>query len=249
MAMVTNEIREARMVEPRHPVSDVMLARYVAGDLHGAQLERIERAIKDVPGVAERLARVKGDRDAFLRDHPPEAFAHRIVTRITVEKKPRSLWHVWWALPPVGVAAALLIGVFVNRAVTPETAAIREQVVTDDQQQIAAQADAPPAWNQQAAPAEPEAENVDAKVAANAPADKAKEGSYRVSPLAQSIERREAKTAHSATDRGGSVDSDALRRDESAKEAKPLAKKTPVSSLDAESVGSKGAAVGGVRGG
>ena len=92
------------------PFSDVMLARYVAGDLHGDQLARVERAIGETPGLADRLERMRKERAAFLASNPPEQVAHSIVTRLTVERPQPSRWQVWWLLPPVSVATALLIG-------------------------------------------------------------------------------------------------------------------------------------------
>ncbi len=116
---------------PATPVSDVMLARYVAGDLRGEQLARVERAIGETPGLAERLERMKSERAAFLGSAPPHQFAHQLVTRLTVERPAPQKWQVWWLLPPVTVATALLIGVVYQRALGPQSLS-RPAVTTDE---------------------------------------------------------------------------------------------------------------------
>lgn len=118
------------------PVSDVMLARYLAGDLRGDQLARVERAITTTPGLAERLERMKQERDSFLRSAPADPFAHKVVTRLTIEKPAeRAKWNVWWLMPPVSVAAALLFGVVYQQSLGPQSLA-PSSVQTDDAYQL-----------------------------------------------------------------------------------------------------------------
>jgi hypothetical protein len=116
------------------PVSDVMLARYVAGDLAGEQLARVERAIGETPGLAERLERMKSERAAFLASTPPHQFAHQVVTRLTVERPAKAKWQVWWLLPPVTVATALLLGVVYQRALGPQS--LSRPAVSDEAYQL-----------------------------------------------------------------------------------------------------------------
>jgi hypothetical protein len=109
------------MADMRPAIPDVLLERYLAGDLPASEQSRIDAACETSPELAARLAQLTVERDAFLSADPPAAFAHRLVTRLALEPKPRKLWS-FWLLAPSGAAAAvaLLLAVTYTRLVGDE---------------------------------------------------------------------------------------------------------------------------------
>lgn len=97
-------------------VPDILLERYLAGDLSPEQRRQIE-AQRDASGdVRRRLAELEQERDAFLAVDPPEAFAHRLATRLSTEAEGvsgpavpgrRRLWA--WVLAPSAAAALTVV--------------------------------------------------------------------------------------------------------------------------------------------
>lgn len=128
-------------------IPDVMLERYVAGDLKPEQRARIEAAASATPAVAARIKAIETERNAFLTASPPEAAAHRIVTRLAVEREKQPRRFMWWLFPPVGVAAALLFGVVYQRSLGPQSIAPAPQVMSDDAYELA-QREPARAWDQ-----------------------------------------------------------------------------------------------------
>lgn len=103
-------------------ITDVLLDRYLAGDLSPAQRRRVEEACRDEPAVRARLTELERDREAFLREVAPEDFARHVSARLTVEKASRRRrWpRMWMLMPSAAVAmAGLLVAVFHERAGGP----------------------------------------------------------------------------------------------------------------------------------
>jgi len=98
-------------------ISDVLLERYLSGDLSAETCARIEAALRVDSAVKARYDGLVAERQAFFAADPPAAFAHRVATIIDVreEKKPR--WR--WLFSPAFAALAaivLVVGVlFLNR--------------------------------------------------------------------------------------------------------------------------------------
>ena len=107
------------MSEPR-PLPDALLERYLAGDLTGESLAKVERAIADSPSERARVEELRADSAAFLIRHPPGPLAAKL-------EKPKRSWLLW--LPLAAAAAALLI-FFVRPAVEPESSVKGSVVLT-----------------------------------------------------------------------------------------------------------------------
>lgn len=107
------------MSEPR-PLPDALLERYVAGDLAGESLAKVERAIAESPTERARVEELRADSAAFLVRHPPGPLAAKL-------EKPKRAWMLW--LPLAAAAAALLI-FFVRPAVEPESSVKGSIVLT-----------------------------------------------------------------------------------------------------------------------
>ena len=61
---------------------DVLLERYLAGDLSEERRTAVERTLQDHPESAERLAVLDQARKEFLLADPPDQFAHRIIAKV-----------------------------------------------------------------------------------------------------------------------------------------------------------------------
>ncbi len=232
------------------PVSDVMLARYVAGDLHGEQLARVERALGETPGLVERLERMKSERAAFLASAPAHQFAHQVVTRLTVERPTQAKWQVWWLLPPVTVATALLFGVVYQRALGPQSLS-RPAVATDEAYQLPEEAK-PIAAEPGAGLAAPERKLEDAKEAAETKSQ-TRDSAAKAEPVAG---RDVAKNKGLVTGGGGGAldaDKQSLRREDREHARK---KDAPLGDLSGDGLGQQAFGAGrgaegvsGVKGG
>lgn len=107
------------MSEPR-PLPDALLERYVAGDLTGESLAKVERAIAESPKERARVEELRADSAAFLIRHPPGPLAAKL-------EKPKRRWLLW--LPLAAAAAALLV-FFVRPPVEPESSVKGSVVLT-----------------------------------------------------------------------------------------------------------------------
>ncbi|MBM4777721.1 MAG: DUF4384 domain-containing protein [Archangiaceae bacterium] len=97
------------MSEPR-PLPDALLERYVAGDLTGESLAKVERAIAESAKERARVEELRADSAAFLIRHPPGPLAAKL-------EKPKRRWLLW--LPLAAAAAAMLV-FFIQPPVEPE---------------------------------------------------------------------------------------------------------------------------------
>ncbi len=101
------------MAEARIP--EVLLERYLAGDLTAAERARIEAACADSPQVAARLAELSAARRAFLEAHPAPVFAARVAARVEAEPSKRPLFSLWLLAPSGAAAVAVLLTVVYAR--------------------------------------------------------------------------------------------------------------------------------------
>ncbi|MEM6531512.1 MAG: hypothetical protein AAF654_02755 [Myxococcota bacterium] len=84
-------------------VTDIMLERYLAGDLNGEQRARVQSAIDASEDAQRRLEELSELRDSFFELESPEAFAHRLAVQLEHEA-PRSRWTRWLLGPAFAVA-------------------------------------------------------------------------------------------------------------------------------------------------
>jgi len=80
-----------------------LLERYLAGELTGEALARVEKAIAESPAERSRVEALRADAAAFLIKHPPGPIAARL-------EAPRRSWFQW-LLPALAAAAAVLIAI------------------------------------------------------------------------------------------------------------------------------------------
>lgn len=107
------------MSEPR-PLPDALLERYLAGDLTGESLAKVERAIAESPSERARVEELRADSAAFLIRHPPGPLAAKL-------EKPKRRWMLW---VPLATAAAALLIFFVRPPVEPERSVKGSVVLT-----------------------------------------------------------------------------------------------------------------------
>lgn len=105
----------------KRSVPEVMLLRYLAGDLSAAEREEIEAERRSSPELAARIAELEREQTAYFAAHPPAAMAHQLWTRLSVEDAHATAqpsarrWWRWFLLPSAATAAAVLFAVFVVR--------------------------------------------------------------------------------------------------------------------------------------
>ena len=120
------------MSATRLAISDVLLDRYLAGDLSGAQRAELEITIAASPELRERLEARRGELAEFLTNDPPARFAHRVAVSVaarTPQRRPLASLRYW--LAPAGVLAT---GVLVTIVMTrPENEASAQ---VDDFRQV-----------------------------------------------------------------------------------------------------------------
>ncbi len=96
------------MSEPR-PIPEALLERYLAGDLQGEALTKVERALADSPSERARLEALRADSAAFLIKHPPGPIAAKL-------EGSKTSWRRWFMPIFAAVAALFLVTVFFPRA-------------------------------------------------------------------------------------------------------------------------------------
>lgn len=96
------------MSEPR-PISEALLERYLAGDLQGEALAKVERALAESPSERARLEALRADSAAFLIKHPPGPIAAKL-------EGSKTSWRRWFIPIFAAVAASFLVTVFFPRA-------------------------------------------------------------------------------------------------------------------------------------
>ena len=98
----------------RQTVPDVLLLRYLAGDLSAEERRRIEAQRDASQAVRRRLDELATERSAFLAADPPAAFAHRVATRLVHDAEAGEGWRSLWAWAAPSAAVALgLVGVVI----------------------------------------------------------------------------------------------------------------------------------------
>jgi hypothetical protein len=120
------------MTIERQQFPDVLLERYLAGDLAVEDQERVQAACREHPGLQTRLEELAADRRAFLAETPPVDFARKVVDRLAmgrpaepVATAPRRTVPRWWAwvlAPSAAAAVALAITFTVTRMSSDEAA-------------------------------------------------------------------------------------------------------------------------------
>ena len=83
-----------------HPFSDLLLERYLAGELEAAEARRIEEAAAQRPDLDEYLRGRRADREAFKLRRPPLKLP-------TSESRPPLMWR--WAFAGLALVAATVL--------------------------------------------------------------------------------------------------------------------------------------------
>lgn len=89
------------------PLPEALLERYLAGDLSGEALARVEKALADSPEERARVDALRADSAAFLIKHPPGPIAAKL-------EAPRRRWFHWLVPSLAAVAAVVLAIVFLR---------------------------------------------------------------------------------------------------------------------------------------
>ncbi|MBT6488977.1 MAG: hypothetical protein HOK97_04390, partial [Deltaproteobacteria bacterium] len=93
--------------------TDIILERFVAGDLPDPKNSEIEAALEGDPSLAARVAVLRSSTEAFLAERPPEQFARRLAGRIDHEGEAASGWSEFlrsWS--PAFALFCAVIGIF-----------------------------------------------------------------------------------------------------------------------------------------
>ena len=106
----------------RRRLPDVLLERYLAGDLSDERRIEIERTLEIHPESVERLAVLEKAREEFLLADRPDQFAHRIIAKVELGRVTEGLSEGFsWSrfvrtlgLPSVAMAAVALIAVTIS---------------------------------------------------------------------------------------------------------------------------------------
>jgi hypothetical protein len=91
------------------PLPDGLLERYLAGELTGEALARVEKALAESSEERARVDALRADAAAFLIKHPPGPIAARL-------EPPRRSWFQW-LVPALAAVAALVVAVVFLRPV------------------------------------------------------------------------------------------------------------------------------------
>jgi hypothetical protein len=93
--------------------TDIILERFVAGDLPGPKISEIEAALAGDPTLAARIAVLRSSTEAFLAERPPDQFARRLAGRIDHEGKATSgLSEFFRSWSPAFALFCAVIGIF-----------------------------------------------------------------------------------------------------------------------------------------
>lgn len=65
---------------------DILLERYLLGELPRAERSELERRLAADPEARARLEALRASNEALLREHPPEIMAHRLADRLRRER-------------------------------------------------------------------------------------------------------------------------------------------------------------------
>lgn len=144
----------------KRPVPEVMLLRYLAGDLPAAERAQIDAERRDSPELAARIAELEREQAAYFSTHPPDAAAHRLWTQLSVEdskaiaRRSTTRWWRWFLLPSAATAAAVLFAVFVvQESHERATPTLGDSESPRSDVELAEAAQAAPAAPEQVAPA------------------------------------------------------------------------------------------------
>lgn len=94
-------------------ITDIMLERYLAGDLPAARVAELESALATDPELAKRVQVMRDSTKRFFETEPPERFARRMAGRIELGEPPQVSWLTWLqAWSPAVVLFCAVFGIF-----------------------------------------------------------------------------------------------------------------------------------------
>lgn len=97
------------MKSPPNTWPDVVLERYLAGDLELSVRREIEQALEAEPSLAARLERLRASREALLRQFPPPVFARGVALKVRKPEPRRWSGSRWWLGPSFAAAGGLSV--------------------------------------------------------------------------------------------------------------------------------------------
>ena len=107
--------------EKKQAVPDLLLERYLAGDLPEEVQTRVKTTLKEDAALRERLDVLRATRTEFIIADPPVQFAHRVVARTELNKRMNapqgSRWGRflrWGVGPSLAAAFSLVLAVTVS---------------------------------------------------------------------------------------------------------------------------------------
>jgi hypothetical protein len=107
--------------EKKQAVPDLLLERYLAGDLPEEVQTRVKTTLKEDAALRERLDVLRATRTEFIIADPPAQFAHRVVARTELNKRMNapqgSRWGRflrWGVGPSLAAACSLVLAVTVS---------------------------------------------------------------------------------------------------------------------------------------
>jgi len=109
--------------QPGQDYPDILLERYLAGDLADELRAEIERACERSEILRRRLDELSQERSAFLAGDPPAQFAHRLAAELHSDSaplRPRRRWLAWLLAPSAAAAAATVLVTVVVLRTGPE---------------------------------------------------------------------------------------------------------------------------------
>lgn len=93
--------------------TDIMLERYLAGDLPAAKAAEIKASLANEPALSRRLEALRESTAQFLEHQPPEIFARRLAGRIEHDTPPKRSWLAGLeAWSPALVLFCAVFGIF-----------------------------------------------------------------------------------------------------------------------------------------
>ncbi|MBI5510081.1 MAG: hypothetical protein HY903_15090 [Deltaproteobacteria bacterium] len=126
---------------------DILLERYLAGDLPAAMAEEVAKLIALSDATRARLRELESERAAFLAANPAAPFAHQLATRLAVDGGAGPRRRPWWAwaLAPALTAAATAVVVLAVVRQVPDVARPLASVPAQDLALLAPEESATPA--------------------------------------------------------------------------------------------------------
>jgi hypothetical protein len=111
-------------VEPKNPqkqIPDLLLERYLLGEVSPAEKERVQQALAFDPHVRERLAALEESSKKILAEYPARVTVAGVAARMQHRPRYRRRFNPAWLGAPVAAAAALVLYVVADHGSSKRT--------------------------------------------------------------------------------------------------------------------------------